>query len=611
MAAIDGIYQHLEGTQQEVSSSAIKHEIAYATDLDALIYTDNNMGQQIFLKASEHNVSSGIQGGIVNEYYHLTEDEYINVGYLLSPTLPLTISGSSLMINLDSDYFSLVNDNLSIAVVNKTIRYNNNVVISDNYDLVTKGYLDSMIQGATWLPDVNSFYEPLESLPFGPDISDRYISTATGNGWTLNYIYEWNGSIWVETIPSSGNIVSILDPVYDTAYQFTGLTWRSLSAVTLHNSLQSIQGGATSEYYHLSATIYNNIINLNPTIGDIIVGGNGVPFAKISGLTFTDSTLHLPTTIKISNIPVTVDNDNLAILKDVLAFNGTNNVVMVSDITSISCSDSTIIGKAAGNNSTGCISNTIYGKDANSSAINLSSSISVGNYANGDYNLGTYVISIGNFAGYSSSNSSHVINIGRSAGYNSLNASNTINIGWSAGSHNIGTGCINIGKEAGANNSISDKLSITNQYATEIISGDIGSGRRTITFNVAEVKVNQLTTTTQVLSGTTGTFIVDCDLGSYIFIQLVTGLTTIQLNNLKVGSNIQLELRQANTPLNSVVINAYEDAGITIYPIKRKPNNQSILTVTSNAIDLLSISTGKTTGNSSAINIVSANMVTF
>ena len=27
-------------------------------------------------------------------------------------------------------------------------------------------------------------------------IGDRYIAKVTANGWTANYIYEWNGATW-------------------------------------------------------------------------------------------------------------------------------------------------------------------------------------------------------------------------------------------------------------------------------------------------------------------------------------------------------------------------------------------------------------------------------
>lgn len=613
MAVIDGIYQHLEGTQNGISSIAIKHEIAYATDIDALVYKDINDDLHIFKEAPTHATLSSLQGGTTGQYYHLTTAQYTNLGYVLAPAAPLTISNNALRLNIDSDYFSIVANELTIAETTKTIRYANSVVITDNYDLVTKGYLDSMVQGATWLHEVITFYEPNETLPFEPNIGDRYISTATANGWTINNIYEWNGSSWTATVPTSGDIVPVTDPVYDAAYQFTGTTWRSLSAVTLHSSLQGLQGGASSEYYHLSAAVYNNIVNLNPVQGDIIVGGNGVPFATITGLKYTSNTLQLPY-LKISNNSTIVDDTNLVIMKDVSSFTGTKNIV-ITDTSAIDASESIIIGRGATFNGTGLYRCTIIGRSAAGLASNLSQSCCFGNYSGYNAYNSYYMVNIGDSTGYNSPNSNYIINIGYRAGYQSTSASitNNINIGTQAGQYSTGSGCINIGYSAGLSNTIADKLFITNQNGTNIISGTIGDAvKRVLTFNVAEINVNQMTTNTQVLTATSGIYVIDCDLGSYIYLKLVTGLTTIQLNNLRVGTNIQLELKQiTGTPLNSVNIVAYTDAGITQYPIKRKPNNQSLITVTSDAVDLLSISTGKTASSANVVNIVSANMVAF
>ena len=51
-------------------------------------------------------------------------------------------------------------------------------------------------------PSINGF-------PANPSVNDNYISAKTYNNthiyWTKNYIYTWDGTTWIETIPVTGN----------------------------------------------------------------------------------------------------------------------------------------------------------------------------------------------------------------------------------------------------------------------------------------------------------------------------------------------------------------------------------------------------------------------
>ncbi len=69
-------------------------------------------------------------------------------------------------------------------------------------------------------------YDPTGGLPGSPSEGDRYISTATANGWTTNYIYEYNGASWDETIPNEGTWCEVEDE--DTVYMFDGSAWGKL-----------------------------------------------------------------------------------------------------------------------------------------------------------------------------------------------------------------------------------------------------------------------------------------------------------------------------------------------------------------------------------------------
>ena len=45
-----------------------------------------------------------------------------------------------------------------------------------------------------WIEPVKEQYDPSVALPSNPSQGDRYISTATANGWTKDYIYELSGT---------------------------------------------------------------------------------------------------------------------------------------------------------------------------------------------------------------------------------------------------------------------------------------------------------------------------------------------------------------------------------------------------------------------------------
>ena len=65
---------------------------------------------------------------------------------------------------------------------------------------------------AGWIPDyfirpVNGFFDPTAALPVGPAIGDRYIASATGSGWGVYSIYEWDGTNWIYMQPERGMVV--------------------------------------------------------------------------------------------------------------------------------------------------------------------------------------------------------------------------------------------------------------------------------------------------------------------------------------------------------------------------------------------------------------------
>ena len=78
------------------------------------------------------------------------------------------------------------------------------------------------------LPDTLSWLSPVLSFSnyygcVSDSVGKRYIASTTGSGWTQNYIYQCNGSSWVETIPITGNSVSMIDS--GSVYIYNGSIW--------------------------------------------------------------------------------------------------------------------------------------------------------------------------------------------------------------------------------------------------------------------------------------------------------------------------------------------------------------------------------------------------
>ena len=167
------------------------------------------------------------------------------------------------------------NQNLLDKSANETI--SGNFTIGTGYDLiitdapsaanhaVNKNYVDSLVNGAEWQDSVLDRYDPTSGLPGTPSTGDRYISTATANGWTTNYIYEYNGSTWDETIPTEGFAAWVDDE--DVAYVFNGTSWVKMTSVFNHNDLSNIQGGSSSERYHI---LQAEATYLSALVADII-----------------------------------------------------------------------------------------------------------------------------------------------------------------------------------------------------------------------------------------------------------------------------------------------------------------------------------------------------
>ncbi|NJB68131.1 hypothetical protein GGQ74_001804 [Desulfobaculum xiamenense] len=79
--------------------------------------------------------------------------------------------------------------------------------------------------GGPWLGDVTRFFDPTGGLPAAPMGGERYVATATANGWVQDRIYEYDGAAWNETTPAAYNALYDEETGIDAFYDGTG--WSS------------------------------------------------------------------------------------------------------------------------------------------------------------------------------------------------------------------------------------------------------------------------------------------------------------------------------------------------------------------------------------------------
>jgi len=129
--------------------------------------------------------------------------------------------------------------------------------------LVRLDQMNSAISGLNWQDAVEDQINFVTSEPGSPTTGDRYINTTTGTSSgtsqsvTANYIYEWNGADWTESVPLEGWTVWVKD--IDTNYTFNGTAWVEFGSTISHNNTTGLQGGTTSQYYHLTNSQHTDL----------------------------------------------------------------------------------------------------------------------------------------------------------------------------------------------------------------------------------------------------------------------------------------------------------------------------------------------------------------
>lgn len=160
--------------------------------------------------------------------FHTNADIVIDGGsnyFMVASADDVIVNGDGNFLFLSS--FTTYTDNGSLNSNIDSI--SNDGALSNNSptSLVTEKAIKTFI--TQYVSEVINFVDFTTSEPASPSLGDRYINTVTGTSSitmqsvTANYIYEWNGTSWDETVPSGGfkAYVSALDKFY----YYTGSEW--------------------------------------------------------------------------------------------------------------------------------------------------------------------------------------------------------------------------------------------------------------------------------------------------------------------------------------------------------------------------------------------------
>lgn len=184
------------------------------TDDDGNIYTvgtgqfDDGLQSTKFLDTvvivnKDGAIASGASCGLGIEEGGLTTASIIlnllRTGWLLS----MPSGTDSLEIIPSSASTFSISDDLTVSgpsFINQDVRNNATPTFtqisvgspSSSDNAATKGYVDALGLGLTYLEAVLDRFDPTAALPTTPTDGDRYLSLATANGWTFENIYEFN-----------------------------------------------------------------------------------------------------------------------------------------------------------------------------------------------------------------------------------------------------------------------------------------------------------------------------------------------------------------------------------------------------------------------------------
>jgi hypothetical protein len=141
---------------------------------------------------------------------------------------------------LDANSFGLVSNLVDLSDVQITSPVNDQALVYDAG--LSKYVLKDIFLDVSWQKPIISFLNFTTSEPASPTTGDRYVNTVTGSGsvstgetFTINYIYEWSGAAWTETIPLQG--YTLVNNDDSLIYNFNGTSWVAASSGALPSNV--------------------------------------------------------------------------------------------------------------------------------------------------------------------------------------------------------------------------------------------------------------------------------------------------------------------------------------------------------------------------------------
>ena len=154
---------------------------------------------------------------------------------------------------------------------------------SSGSDLSNKAYVDSLVSASlTWKRSVIAFYDFALGDPAGVAVGDRYIARYSSGPFIENFIYEWNGTDWLEFATLEGWALYVsgdTSPLFANQcimFDSTG-NWISFSGTMTHSALLGLNADDHPQY-----------VKVNGRTGDIVVMTN-----PLDALSHEDGSLQL------------------------------------------------------------------------------------------------------------------------------------------------------------------------------------------------------------------------------------------------------------------------------------------------------------------------------
>lgn len=153
-----------------------------------------------------------------------------------------------------------------------------------SYDMTNKQYVDQLISaGLTWKQACISFIDM--STVVNPSAGDRYVSTTTDVNFTVNWIYEYNGTAWIEITVSEGDCFYVSS---DTSVQFAnqcvyfnGTTYINFSGSLTH---QGLVGSGTLTHATIDSYMNQALkTTSSPSFSKITISGTDVSTSSTTG----------------------------------------------------------------------------------------------------------------------------------------------------------------------------------------------------------------------------------------------------------------------------------------------------------------------------------------